>query len=76
MTCSSSQLANEDAEPVNGEDTIDFGSAVEFRCKENSFEINANYTCVQSDSGINILVPADGSEQIACKLGKVQLEKA
>ena len=76
MTCNSSQLAKEDTEPVNGEDTIDFGSTVEFRCKENFFGINTNYTCVQLDSGTDSLVPVDGSARIVCELGKVQLEKA
>ena len=75
MTCNSSQLADEDAEPVNGEDTVDFGSTVEFQCKEKFFGVNTNYTCVQSDSGTNTLVPVDDSARIVCAPGNVQLEK-
>ena len=69
-------MANEDAEPVNGRDAIDFGSTVEFQCKENFLGINTNYTCVQSDCGTNMLVPVDGSECIVCEPGKVQLKNA
>ena len=63
VTCSSSQLADENAEPINEEETIGFEEIVEFQCKKEFSGMNTNYTCSLS----GLLEPLEGSKSIKCE---------
>ena len=54
--CSSSQLADKNAEPIYQEEIIGFEETVEFQCKEGYFGMITMYICTQS----RILEPLEG----------------
>ena len=64
VACSSSQLANKNAEPINGKEAVGFEEIVEFQCKEGFSGMNTNYTCSLS----GLLEPVEGSASIVCNL--------